>query len=806
MLDTLLQDLRYAVRQLRASPGFTTIAVLTLALGIGANTAMFSVVDGVLLRALPVRDQHRVLVIWREDRQRGFPHLPFVHGNLEDVRERTRTLTDVAAFPYWGASERVVRLPDGTVPVAGTPVSGNFFRVLGARPVLGRLLQPEDDLPGAGLVAVIGHSLWQRIFGGDSAVVGKTLLMAEKTYAVVGVAPEEFAYPRGSEVWFALRPFWAGATQPLHVDLVGRLTPGATREQARAELDGILRQLAAEGDEFGENQTAVVRSFADVILGDVRPGLLLLELAVAVILVIATVNLANLLTIRGIARRQEFAVRGAIGASRGRLVRQLLTEAFVLGVLGGTVGVAIALWGTEALIALAPAQLPRLDEVGIDGRVLAFATAISLVTAGLFGLGPALGAGQTQPATRLRSGTRGAGTYGIPRGPWQGLVIGQIALALLMLIGAGLLVRSLARLQALDPGFQPAPLLLAELAFPYSKYPTLEQQHALLARIRPRVEAIPGVASATVVLNEPFAGNSGHDAWFTAEGQSAEEYATNPVLNYEGVDGNYFQTLGLPIVRGRALSEYDRRGSAPVVVVNETLARRLWPGTDPIGKRIKFGSPDRPDPWRTVVGVARDARYRELKEVRPTVHVPFEQGIPGHPRYLVLRTGTAPVVPALREALAEIDPDVVLLEAAPMEQLLDGPLAQPRFNTILLGLLGGLGLVLSAIGIYGVVGYAVSRRTHEIGLRMALGAGALDVVRLVLKQVVVLALIGIVIGLAAALAGTRLLSDLLYGVAATDLVTFAVVPSLLAVVALLAALLPARRATKVDPMVALRVE
>ncbi len=804
-MDTLLQDLRYAFRQLTKNPAFTAVAVLTLGLGIGANTAMFSVVDGVLLRPLPVQEQRGVLVMWMEDRQRGFPHMPFVYESLDAVRGRSRTLADVAALPYWGASERVVRMPDGAVPVAGTPVTGTFFRVLGARPVLGRVLQPEDDQLGAGLVAVIGHGLWQRLFGGDSTVVGQGLRMAEKTYVIVGVAPEGFDYPRGSEMWFALRPFWAGVKQSLHVDLVGRLAPEATREQARAELDGIVRQIEAEGDEVGENQTAVVRSLADVIVGDVRPALLLLTLAVAVILVIATVNLANLLTIRGIARRQEFAVRAAIGASRGRLVRQLLTEAFVLGLLGGTVGVAIAGWGTEALIALAPAELPRLDEVGIDGRVLAFATAISLVTTGLLGLVPALGAGQTQPGNWLR-GTRGAGTNGIPRGPWQGLVIGQIALALLMLIGAGLLVRSLARLQALDPGFPPERLLLAELAFPYSKYQTLEQIHALLARILPRVAGIPGVVSATVVLNEPFAGTSGHDIWFTAEGQDAEAAASNPVLNYEGVEPNYFTTLGLPIVRGRALTEHDRRGSAPVVVVNETLARRLWPGADPIGKRVKWGPPDWPEPWRTVVGVAGDMRYRELKEIRPSVYVPFGQGIPGYPRYLVLRTSPVPIVPALREALADIDADVVLLDAAPMEQLLAAPLAQPRFNTILLGLLGGIGLVLSAIGIYGVVGYAVSRRTHEIGLRMALGAGALDVVRLVLRQVVVLAAVGIAIGLAAALAGTRLLGDLLYGVAATDFVTFAVVPLLLGVVALLAALLPAHRATKVDPMVALRTE
>ncbi|HEX9704251.1 MAG TPA: ABC transporter permease [Gemmatimonadales bacterium] len=805
MMDTLLQDLRYALRQLRARPGFTAVAVLTLGLGIGANTAMFSVVDGVMLKPLPVWEQHRVLVIWMEDRQRGVAHLPFVYESVEAVRERSRTLTDVAALPYWGAAERVVRLPDGAVPVAGTPVTGTFFRVLGARPVLGRLLQPEDDHPGAGLVAVIGHGLWRRLFGGDSAVVGQSLWMADKTYTIVGVAPEGFDYPRGSEVWFALRPFWAGVSQPLHVDLVARLAPGVTREQARVELDGILRQLDAEGDEAGENQMAVVRSLAEVIVGDVRPALFLLGLAVALILVIATVNLANLLTMRGIARRQEFAVRAAIGAGRGRLVRQLLTEAFVLGVLGGTVGVAIAWWGTEALVALAPAELPRLNEVGIDGRVLAFATAISLVTAGVFGLVPALGAAPAQPATWFR-GTRGAGTRAIPGGPWQGLVIGQIALTLLMLIGAGLLVRSLARLQSLDPGFQPERLVLAQLAFPSSKYQTLEQIHALLARILPRVEAIPGVASATVVLNEPFAGTSGHDIWFTAEGQDAEAAASNPVLNYEGVQANYFTTLGLPIVRGRALTEHDRRGSAPVVVVNETLARRFWPSADAIGKRIKFGPPDYSDPWRTVVGVAGDTRYRELKEIRPSVYVPFGQGIPGYPRYLILRTGPAPIVPALRGALADIDPEVVLLEAAPMEQLLAAPLAQPRFNTILLGLLGGLGLVLSAIGIYGVVAYAVSRRTHEIGVRMALGAGAADVVRLVLRQVVLLALLAIAIGLAAAFAGTRLLGDLLYGVAATDVVTFAVVPMLLAIVALLAAALPARRATRVDPMVALRTE
>ena len=799
-----MNDLRYALRMLAKSRGFTLVAVLTLALGVGANTAMFSVVDAVLLRPLPVSEQRQVVVMWMEDRQRGFAHLPFVYESFEAVGRRSRTLTDLAALPYWGASERVVRLPDSAIPVAGTPVTGTFFSVLGVRPVLGRLLQPEDDQPGAGLVAVIGHGLWHRLFGGDSAVIGQSLRMADRTYAIVGVTPQGFDYPRGSEVWFALRPFWTGVTQPLHVDFVGRLASGATPEQARVELDGILRQLDAEGDEVGENMTAVVRSLADVIVGDVRPALVLLALAVALILLIATVNLANLLTIRQLARQQEFAVRAAIGAGRGRLVRQLLTESLVLGALGGAVGVALAGWGTEVLLALAPAELPRLDAVRIDGRVLGFATAISLVTAALLGLILGLGVKQTGPAAWLRSTARGAG--GVPRGPWQGLVVGQVALTLLMLIGAGLLVRSLHRLQTLDPGFRPERLLFAELAFPSSKYPTLEEIHGLLTRIVPRVEAIPGVVSATVVLNEPFAGTSGHDIWFTAEGQDAAAAASNPVLNYEGVDASYFRTLGLPILRGRALTERDRRGSAPVVVVNEALAQRLWPGADPIGKRIKGGDPDWPDPWRTVVGVAADTRYRELKEIRPTVYVPFGQGIPGYPRYLVMRIDRAPVVPALRQALTEIDADVVLLEAAPMEELLAEPLAQPRFNTMLLGLLGGLALVLSVLGIYGVVSYAVSRRIHEIGLRMALGAGATDVVRLVLKQVVVLALAGIAIGLVAALAGTRLLGDLLYGVGPIDAVTFVLVPLLLAVVALLAAGLPARRATRVDPMEALRCE
>jgi predicted permease len=798
-----MNDLRFALRQLAKRPGFTVVAVLTLALGIGATTAMFSVVDAVLLRRLPVREQDDVLVMWKDHRVRDFPHMPFTFAGFQDVRERSRTLSDIAAHAYWGVSDAIVRMDGEAASIAATPVSGTFFDVLGVRPAVGRMLRSDDDVPGAEPAVVIGHGLWQRMFGGDSAIIGTRLNLRERDFTIVGVAPEGLEYPRGAEAWHPIRPVWEDNDPRLHVDLVGRLAPGATLDGARAELDGILLELEAEGADQHEDQAIVVHTLAELIVGDVRSALWILSAAVALILIIAGVNVANLLTIRGIARRQELAVRAAIGAGRGRIVRQLLVEALLLGLVGGALGVALAGWGIDVLLALAPAELPRMDQVGMDGRVLAFALGASVLSAVLFGLAPALTVARSQPAEALRSDRRAAGTR--LAGPWQGLVIGQVALTLVMLIGAGLLIRTLIRLQSLDAGFETERLVLAEIAPPYLEYDTHPELVALFERLREATAAVPGVAAVTTVLNAPFSGTGGHDIVFTAETQTADEAAANPWLSYEGVDPHYFETFGMPIVQGRAIDATDR-GGPPVVVVNATLARMLWGDADAVGRRIKFGGYDSTDPWRTVVGVAGDARYRELKDVRPGVFVPFEHGIPGMPRYLAIRTLSADIVPALRRAVSEIDPDIVLVAVTPMGHLLAAPLAQPKFNTVLLGLLAGLGLTLSAIGIYGVIAYVVASRTHEIGVRMALGARTGDVIVLVGRQVIALAVAGIALGLAGAYAGTRLLAGLLYGVSATDAATFVVVPLIIMTVSVMAAFVPARRAARVDPMEALRYE
>jgi predicted permease len=667
---------------------------------------------------------------------------------------------------------------------------------------LGRLLRPDDDARGATLVAVISHGLWHRLFGGDSAVIGAGLDLAERRYTIVGVAPEGLEYPRGAEVWFPVRPFWNQDEARLQVDLLGRLASGVTPEAARNELDGILRQLDQESPEH-RDQNIVARPIADVILGDVRPALWMLSLAVGLILLIAGVNLAILLTIRGIGRRQELAVRASLGAGRDRVLRQLLAESVLLGLAGGALGLAFAQWGLDALLAFAPSELPRLSQVGLNGRVFALAGGTSVLAAGVFGLAPALGAARARPALLLRDAGRVAGAR-VPRGPWEVLVASQVALTLVMLIGAGLLVRSVARLAALDPGFDTERLVLARIAVPPSKYRTAAEAQAVFDRLRERAAAIPGVLAATTILNTPFSGTSGHDIVFTTEGQDLSEAQANPWLNYEGVDPSYFETIGLPILAGRPLTEADRHGGAAVVVVNQVMARRLWGDDDAIGRRLKFGGFASTDPWRTVVGVAGNARYRELTDVRPSVFVPYEQGIPAFPCCLALRTHGPGITPPLRQVLAEVDPGVVLLMATPVDRLLDAPLAQPRFNSTLVGLLAGLGLLLSAVGVYGVIAYAVASRTHEIGVRMALGARAADVVWLVLGQVARPCLAGMAVGIVAALAGTRLLAGLLYEVSPTDAVSFVVGPLTIMVVALLSAGVPARRAARVAPMEALR--
>jgi predicted permease len=801
----LRQDCFYAVRSLRRQPAFAPLAILTLTLGIGAATAMFSVVNGVLLRPLPVADEDRIVVMWGEQPARDFPHMPFLHSMLEEYAEQNRAFEMLAGIDYNGAWPRAMRDGEQTVTLAGTWVTGDFFRVLGVVPALGRILLPEDDVPGAEPAMVVSHGFWKRYFGGDPSAIGHSFRWNDQSFTVVGVMPRGFEYPRGAEFWTALKPVEASLMET-HLDLVGRLRPEITVEQARADLTDFLRRTDAERPPMLQELRPVITPFSELIVGEVKSALLILTAAVLLVLLIACINVANLLFIRSATRVQELAIRRALGAGRGRITRQLLTESGVLVLCAGALGVLIAFVAVRGLVLLAPPELPRLESVRLDPAVLAFAAGVTLVTGLLAGLAPAVWNGVRNPGTTLRGGARvGGGTRGLRR-VRQGLVAGQIALALLVLVGAGLLLRSLANLQRVEMGFVGESLAIATLSIPPDKMGDRQEHVAMVDAVIERLRALPGVSAASTVTRPPFSGPGGWDAPYTGEGQSTESREANPVLNLELASADYFRTLGIAIVRGRAFDERDREDAAPVVIVSEGVARRTWPGEDPLGKQVKLGFLDSPMPWHTVVGVVGETRYRELVTPRPSIYFPVRQFGGPVPMSVGLRTDGDPatVIPAIRSALREVDPDLQLVEVAPLSQLLAEPLARPRFSAALLAVFAAVALVLAAVGIYGVMAAFVRQRWHEIGVRMALGAGARDVRRLVLEQGLVLAVTGAGVGGLMAFAGTRLLSGMLFGVSPTDPLTFGAVVSVLLVVALSACYLPARRATRVDPVITLR--
>lgn len=820
-MEDVRQDVGFALRTLRKRPRFAAVIVLTLALGLGAATAMFSVVDGVLLKPLPVEDEGRVVVVWEHDRARDFPHMPLSYAAVGDLRQAARSLDGVGAVPSDGLSEWTMDRDGAPVQVGAAVVTGDFFSVLGLRPEVGRLLRPGDDVTGAGRVMVLSHAAWRRHFASDPEVVGRSVRLSVDggAYTIVGVAPAGFDYPRGVDVWTPVVPLYSqegqgpGGQGPRalerggvpFLDVVARLAPGATLEGARREIDAVL---AEHPERHGAEDEVVVRTLPEVLVGDVRPALLILFAAVGVLLLIACVNVAGLLLIRGLGRRRELAVRAALGAGRARTIRQLTTESILLGLAGWLLALIFAYGALDAVMALTPAELPRADEVGLDVRAVGFALVLALAASLLFGLFPALSTTGGESAASLRAGGRTDGPDRRSRLLGHGLVAGQVALTLTVLAGAGLLVRSLARLQALEPGFATEQLYLAELTGPNAKYPDPADYWATLDRIVAGTEALPGVAAVAPVLTAPFPGDLAVEMSFTADGQTAEAAEGNPWLNYEFATEDLFEALGLEVVAGRPVTESDGADAEPVVVVNETLARMLRSDGTAVGKRIKWGSPDAPGPWRRVVGVVADVRYRTFREVRPSVYVPAEQGIPVKPGRLAVRAAAEPEAWSrpLRAAVANVDPDMDIVGVTRMTELMDGPLARPRFNAVLLGLLAALAVLLSAVGIYGTIAFYVGRRRREMGIRMALGASTADVRRLVLRQGALLGGVGVGLGLLGSIAAMRLLRSLLFEVSPTDPIALSAAGALLFAVALVAAAGPARRAGRADPARTLQVE
>jgi putative ABC transport system permease protein len=803
-LDTLRQDVRFGVRQLARNPVFTAVAVLTLALGIGANTAIFSVVDGILFRPLPFPEPDELVNVWTDVTERGGPEDEWLsYINFHDLREQAETLEGLAA---WGGWRPTLTGEGEAEQLSGAQVTHDMFdRVLGVAPALGRDFVAADDEPNAPGVVLLSHGFWRRAFGGDPSVVGRTLRMNDMSWEVIGVMPDRFRPPFLSDA-----ELWTTARQDLEVQAdrrggfswraVGRLADGATLGAADAELRAIGSRFQRLYPESNTGMTFDAVALRDDLVSEARTGLLVLLGGVAFVLLMACVNVANLLLARAGSRREELAVRSALGAGRGRLATQLLTEAGILAAVGGVAGVLLAIWGTDALVALAPPGTPRIDEVGVDGRVLAVTAAVTLVAGGLFGLVPALRAARQDAVAAIREGGRGrAGGRGAAR-LRAALVVGQVALALVLLVGAGLLVRSFRNLRTFDLGFRPAGVVTLQVNLPGASYETGDALRAFYASFLDRLESIPGVNSAAFTSTVPLTGFDG-DVSFTLEGEPIPGPGVDQAAWIRRVTPGYFETMGIPLVAGRDFAASDGPDDARVVIINQTFAARYFPNQNPVGRRINVNNPSDPV-WREIVGVAGDVRNFGIREdSRVAFYGPYDQ-IPAGYVFPVLRASVPPedVVPAVRAELAQLDASLAVGRVATLDDLVLDAIASDRFVATLLTLFAVIALVLAVVGLYGVVAYSVGRRLPEMGVRMALGAAGSDIARMVVAQSLVLVAGGIVVGVAAAAGLTRLLEGLLFGVAPLDLATFGAVVAALALAGTAAAAIPALRAGRVDPV------
>jgi putative ABC transport system permease protein len=803
-MNALWQDLRLGARMLLKRPGFTLTAALTLALGIGATTAMFSVVNGVLLRRLPYGDEARVVVLWQNNLKNGVEREETSPANFFDWRDRAQSL-DIAS-----AAEPFAFNLSGT----GEPetfrswiVTAGFFDALNVLPLYGRTFLPEEYEPGKGQVIVIGYGLWQRRFGGDPNLVGRQLTLNGQPHTVVGILPPDFQYPPGRELWAPRQPRnndrqVRGAS---FIRVVGRLKPGRSVAEAQAEMNNVAAQLAGEYPQTNAGAGVVVVPLREAVVGQARRGLLVLFVAVSLVLLIACANVASLWLSRMTERSRELAIRAALGAGRGRLLRQLLSESALLALLGCAGGALLANWLVGAIVAFGPRDLPRLNQIELNPTALGFAVAISLLTSLIFGLAPAL----QMLRPDLQESLRAEG-YTMTVGRRQQrlrnlLVVSEIALALALLVGAGLLTRSFIALLRVDPGFATERALALETMIGRNR--NAEQRIALLEQTLPRVQSLPGVQAVGITSALPFHDNQVlTPASVKIEGRASAP-GQDPTAYVINVTPEYLRALGVPLLRGRELNKFDKADAAPVALVNNSMAARNWPTEDPVGKKITFAVSGRALTCE-VVGVVGDVRPNGLDSApRLEIYLPYAQS-PASLVTWVVRTTGDPLkeLSAIKEKIREGNPTQTFLSIATMDQLVDRTITQRRFNLMLLGSFAALALILAAVGLYGLISYTTAQRTHEIGIRMALGARTGDVLRLVIGQGIKLALIGVIIGMGGALVVTRLMRSLLFGVSAIDPLTFVAVAMSLTLVALAACWLPAWRATKVDPLMALRTE
>ena len=807
-METLWRDLQFGVRTLLRNPLPTGLALVILALGIGANSAIFSVVRGVLLSPLPYPRPEQLVQVTDSAPSLGMSRFASSPPNYFDWRAANRSFSSLDAYDI---DTRHLSLAEGerTVAVAGALVSGGFFRTLGVAPRLGRFFGPEDDRPGAEPVAVISDELWRSAFGGDPGLIGRRVEIEGRARTVVGIARPGLAYPHRAAVWLPLALDYARANRGAHdLTVVGRLRPGVSVARAQQDVAAIAARLGRLYPDTNAAWGALVEPLRDRLVADVKPALVLLERAVWVVLLIACVNVANLLLARLSVRGRELATRAALGAGRGRIVRQVVAESMLLFAAGGALGLGLAWAGTRALLAISPGVLPRAETVGLDGPVLLYTLGVSLAAGLLVGLVPALSAAGRRLHGTLKDGGRSVAGSRTLRTLRQGLVAGEVALALALLVAAGLLLRSFVLLSGVSPGFEPRGVMTAVLSLPEARYPDAQRQAEFSAQLLARAGAMPGVEHAATVSPLPLSGERFFEE-FAAADRPVPAPGDSPSAHVAVISPDYFRVLGIPVVAGRAFTAGDRIGSPRVVIVNRRLAARIWPGESPLGKRITFDLASDPKArWWTVVGMAENTLSAELRR-QPEMQAYWPQlQRPRHEVALVLRSGGPParLVPDLRRLMRALDPDLSLDRVQTLDAVVSGSLSRSRLQTVLIGLFGLLALALAAAGIYGVVSYMVAQRTHEIGIRVALGAGSRQVVAMVLAQGMTVVAMGLAAGLATAWLAAHLVSDELFQITASDPPTYIAVALTLAAVAALANWLPARRATKVDPLEALRAE
>jgi putative ABC transport system permease protein len=807
LIADLWLDLRYALRVLIKNPGFTLVAISALALGIGVNSAIFSVVNTVLLRPLPYKDPERLMMVWEDSSRHGYPRDTPAAANYVDWRDQNQTFEGMAAI-----ADVTLNLTGSGDPerLEGHRVSANMFPLMGVEPQLGRTFTIDEDKPGNQKVVVLSDGLWRRRFNANSNLIGQPITLNGESYVVIGVMAARFQFPtRDDQFWvpMAFTPEQAAARGSHYLQVVGRLKPGVAFEQAQADMSAVATRLQQQYPESNTDLGAVVVPLHENIMGDIKRPLLILLGAVGLVLLIACANVANLLLARATLRQKEIAVRVALGASRWRIVRQLLTESVLLSALAGLFGLALSVVGLLLFRAFIPENIAQAREVNLDPRVLGFTFAVSVLTGVIFGLAPALQAARFGQSETLKETGRDSVTGGGNR--IRGLlVVSEVALSIILLVGAGLLINSFLRLKNIDPGFRADNLLTMKVVLPEPRYREFAKRTAFYNDLVQKVQALPGVASAAVTTNLPLY-RQGNSIGILIDGRPEPQPGQELIVVTRIVSPSYFDTMGIQLVKGRYLSDQDVIPGQRVVMISEAMANKFWPGEDPIGKRLAGGRVRSPQDWINVIGVVKDVRQFELNaDPRPQMYLTYRQAGFFAPRDLVVKTTVDPssLTSTVRQAVWEIDKDQPVASIRTMDEILSESISRQRFSMLLLAIFAGIALALAAVGIYSVMSYSVTRRTQEIGIRMALGAQRGAVLRLAIGRELKLVLVGLVIGVGASLMLTRLMTSLLFGVTPTDPITFISISLVLIGASLLASYLPARRATKVDPIVALRFQ